>query len=169
MATLRKDGRWMARRMIQGKSWTAYGATREEADTNLRLVLGDTLSTPTGSRLHDVAVRLWWPNLEYVSHASKTRYVGVYRQYIADSIGIMEIGEVNVSDCQAVIREAGRRLSPSSLSLIRSVMHQIFKAAQADGLIGKNPADFLEWLAHSPHLLLMRTIGTIRWGITQPA
>jgi len=146
MATKRGDGRWMARRQIEGQKLTAYGHTAEEAEAKLKELVLDleaTRWTLTGLRLHDVAARLWFPKLDYVAHTSRVRYIGSYRKWIAPTIGSKPVTEATVSDCQRVISEAQKSLAPNSLLVVRSVLHQIFRCAQEEQLITSNPAEFV--------------------------
>ena len=147
MATQRTDGRWMARKQIEKQKLTAYGSTNEEAEAALQekiLDLQAMSSTPKRQRLHDIAIRLWFPQLDYVAHTSKVRYIGTYRKWLADQIGQLEIAEITMSDCQGVISAAQKVLAPNSVMTVRSVMHQIFRAAQIEGLITINPSEFVK-------------------------
>lgn len=143
MATKRRDGRWVARRMSQGKTVSAYGQTAEEADAKLAEMLQPIPLTSQGSRLHDIAARLWFPKLDYVAHTSRVRYIGAYRKWVAPTVGAMVIKEIGVSDCQRVIAKAQAELAPNSLMVVRSVLHQILRCAQEEQLITVNPAEFV--------------------------
>jgi len=77
MATLRKDGRWMARK--QGK--TGYGKTPEAADADLSRKLNPEPDTPwigNEPTLHEVAKRYWFPHIQTLQPTSEKRYRGCW-------------------------------------------------------------------------------------------
>lgn len=143
MATQRRDGRWMARRQIEGQKLTAYGQTAEEAEVKLReliLDLENTRSTLKGSRLHDVAARLWFPMIASLNHRTQIRYTRCYQKWVAPTLGALSITEIRVRHCQDLINEAGKELAPKSLLMVKSILHQILEAAYDNEMIHRNPA-----------------------------
>ena len=69
-----------------------------------------------------------------------------YRKYldkVISALGSKEIKDITVDDVQQLL-DSNSNLSHKTLKDLKSVLHQILKYAQSDGLITKNPCDSVD-------------------------
>ena len=143
MATLRKDGRWTCGKRMNGKLIFGYGKTPAEAEENLADKL-TRWTRPTGNitTLHDVAKSLWYPQIQHLAPTSKTKYEGVYKNHIRDSIGHLAPSELGFAELQGWINNL--KTGDATKRFARDVIGQILKLAEQAGLIEKNPVQFVK-------------------------
>jgi integrase len=136
MATLRKDGRWMAR----SRGMSGYGRTPEEADADLQRKLNPTHSIGERPTLHDVAKALWYPQIGRLKPLTQKKYEGVYVTHIRPVLGARPIDEITAGDVQRVLNAmtAGAR----TVGFARHILGQILKTAEAERLLNYNAARF---------------------------
>jgi len=147
MATLRKDGRWMARKRLQdGTRIAVYGATEEEANRALAQAIEElaTLSNARLTSLHDVALNVWYPRIEHLKPLSKKKYEGVYVNWIRPAIGHIEPNSITVANIQALVNKAAGKRSPRTAAYIRDIVSQILNCAEEVGLVPRNVAKFVK-------------------------
>lgn len=160
MATLRKDGRWVATwtHPATKKRESFYGATNLEAD-GLRDAAarahesGRTLSAdPT---LHEIATEIWWPTVEgTVEPTSLRRYRDVYVRYVRPEFGARLAGSVTRSEVQRWVnaimatpvegrarKPAGQLLSPETARKAKGLLGTIYRLAVAERVVAHNPCD----------------------------
>ncbi len=145
MATLRNDGRWMARAKSQaGKTIYGYGKTAQDAESDLAAKL-EALSTPSispAATLHEVAKALWFPSIAHLRPLSQKKYTGVYVNHIRDRIGHRRIDELTTGDVQSLVNRY--KAQPAMAAYIRDLVGQILRCAEAEALLLRNPARFVK-------------------------
>lgn len=67
----------------------------------------------------------------------------MYKNYVSESLGLKEIGNIKYSDIKAfynqLIRDKG--FKPNSMEIINTILHPTFTLAVRDGYIRTNPTD----------------------------
>ncbi|MBI5707602.1 MAG: tyrosine-type recombinase/integrase [Armatimonadetes bacterium] len=140
MATRRSDGRWMARRNVNGKPVYGYGASEEEADADLESklipLIGPLGASPT--TLHELAKEVWYPHIEQLAPLTQKRYEGVYTNHIRGRLGNLPL--------EAITPMAIRRWlngmvadSDSTKRYVLEILKGILMHAVRMELIGRNP------------------------------
>jgi len=86
---------------------------------------------------------------EYISikyelkDSTRCNYKYMWKQFIRDAIGYMEVGAIKYSDVKkfyiSLIRDKG--FKPNSVENIQTLLHPVFAAAVRDGYIRTNPTD----------------------------
>lgn len=137
MATQRKDGRYQAKRRINGKLVYRYGRTEIEAERLADQAAGiSRLSRkPTlnefSAEVHSQTVRgkskKWIDQIKWAL------------DHILPVFGEREIESITRAEIQAFLNDKGRTLSLSSVGHIRKVFFSIMELADADDVIPKNP------------------------------
>lgn len=139
MATLRADGRWMARKRVKGERISGYGATAEEAEADLQAKL--TLTAPLARQklvtLHDLSETLWTPHIERLAPFTARRYVSSYVNHIREPLGHYPLQKIDT----LVIREwlAKSKATDYSKSFALDVLTNLLGHAVRADLIPKNP------------------------------
>ena len=158
MASLRVDGRWVARKRVNQARIVGYGKTSEEADENLRQNLADFLNPQLieprqPNTLHDCAVALWEPRIQQTSKETQRRYSACYAQHIYPHLGSKPITEIRSSDVQQWVNcltttrvsRSGKgaktsQMSPKTILFTVGVFRQIINCCIDEGIISRSPA-----------------------------
>ena len=78
-----------------------------------------------------------------IKHSTRANYKYMYKHYVHDEIGCMNIASIKYSDIKKfyihLINDIG--FKPNSMEIINTILHPIFTAAVKDGLIRLNPTD----------------------------
>lgn len=74
--------------------------------------------------------------------STRSGYFYMYRQYVSDSLGLENIGNIKYSDVKkfylSLLQE--KKLSPNTIECINTVLHPVFTLAVRDGYIRINPS-----------------------------
>lgn len=75
--------------------------------------------------------------------STRNNYKYMYKNYVAESLGLKKIGSIKYSDVKAfynsLIREKG--FKPNSMEIVHTILHPTFTLAVRDGYIRSNPTD----------------------------
>ena len=149
----RKDGRFDASRMIQGKRIWGYGPTQEDADADLarKLVQIQEPSLTAFSTLREFAREAWFPLIDNKADATKKRYMAAYR-HIDQALGLRPIGEITSPNIQRFINELKTKqvsrsgkgavthpMDPTTIRFIAGVFSSILILAVDMGIIARSP------------------------------
>lgn len=138
MATLRKDGRWVARLRSQGQTVVAYGSTAEEAEEALRAKLTPSIEIPgPGATLHEFAKSFWYRRIQQRDPLTVKRYDGVYVNHLKAPFGNMPLDGIRPAHIYHWLDT-----SPASDYTKRyalDVLSMILGLAEKMDLIVKNP------------------------------
>ena len=98
-----------------------------------------------------------------LKQSTRTNYRYMYDKYIRDDIGKMLIKSITYSDCKRffnkLIHERG--FKPSSVEIINTLLHPVFRIAVRDNVIRTNPIDGIiaelkrsnDWVVEKRHAL----------------
>jgi integrase len=142
MATLRSDGRWIARIMFEGKTYSAYGLSDEEAEEKLRAKLLSTseikpAKVDQGDSLDAFAQKVWMPRVETLSELTQSRYKSAYNSHIKPRLGDFDIKSLDMATLQVWMNSL--ELGAKSKIMVKSCISQILDLALDYDLIAKNP------------------------------
>lgn len=149
--TQQKDGRWVARIQIgkthegKPKIKALYGRTEPEVKKKLReykkeMALGTNESIKMTVSQY---IERWLIDykLNSLKPASYDRMESVLNNYVKDTIGIYQMGNLTSNDIQKLINEKCKTLSYSSVKKIIELLIPCFKHSVLVGDINKNPCD----------------------------
>lgn len=78
-----------------------------------------------------------------LKQSTRTNYKYMYKKYVRDTIGAKKIASIKYTDIKKfyihLIRDVG--FKPSSLEIIHTILHPVFKIAVRDGKIRTNPSE----------------------------
>lgn len=164
--TKRKDGSWMGRLMVGRKSdgkpniKCIYGKTRKEVQEKL-IALANSVNVGTYVEPSKLMLLTWLENWlkEYKSIDLKPKTYDSYDQIINTSINPI-IGETLIKDLKPdhiqkliSILTNEKKLSPSTIKRIYSILNSALKQAVINELIYKNPAEFVSLPKQNPKLV----------------
>lgn len=149
----RVDGRFSARKMVNGKRFQGYGRTQEEADADLARKL-HPIQEPTltgSSTLREFAREAWFPRIAGKPEETKGRYMAAYR-HIDATFGMTPLERITPQLIQRFVNELGRRLvsrsgkgtekHPMDTTTVRYTAHllaSILNLAEQMDVIAKTP------------------------------
>lgn len=144
--TMRKDGRYMARFMYQGKNYVLYDTNLEQLETaieDLRYEVRHGLY----EKEQNITVDAWfhtWMN-EYKRRQVKATtcrvYDTTYSVHIKPYIGGKKMKDVRPLHLQQILNAESEKMKQQTLSGIHIVMNMLFKQAYKNGIIRQNPAE----------------------------
>ena len=158
MATLRADGRWVARKRVNGQRISGYGTTSEEANESLRLQISEFLTPQLidcskPKTLHECAVAFWQPRIHQTSVRTQKRYSACYALHIYPYFGSKCVLEIKSSDVQnwvnilseKLVSRSGRgkvstKMAPKTVLFTLGVLRQILILCVEEGTIQRSPA-----------------------------
>jgi integrase len=166
--TQQKDGRWVARIQIgkthdgKPKVKALYGKTEPEVRKKLReykKVMAQGINEAIKMTVSQYIER-WLINYKQNSlkPASYDRMEGVLNNYIKNTIGIYQMGNLTSNDIQKLINEKSKTLSYSSVKKIIELLRPCFKHAVLVGDLNKNPCDAVSLPRQSSMVVKTKTI-----------
>lgn len=151
--TLRQDGRWHGRVMVDGRRRSVYATSQQEVVAKLQALQQQvgaglpavdqraTVGTYLTRWLSDVAPRL--------RTTTATRYAGLVKGQIIPAVGRIKLHQLQPSDVAAMMSQVQRGgLSARTASHCRAVLRAALSDAERDGIVHRNVAK----LADPPHL-----------------
>ena len=144
-----KDGRWVARIQIgkttdgKPKIKALYGHSEREVRKKLRdyqreLVSGiEEVSKLTVAEYIDRWLKVY--KAKSVKPSTYDRMENTFIYHVRDSIGYIQVGNINSIDIQNLINEKSEFLSYSSVKKIQELLNACFKQAEIIGDIRRNP------------------------------
>lgn len=159
---MRKDGRAAASAIYEGKRITKYGKTKTEAKQKLDAYLADLRSgKATTSPKQTVGQYLthWLEDSRRlrIELTSLNRYRCILRLHLIPAFGHLQLSQLTKERVQAFYAEkldAGS--SPRTVSCIHSLLSSALKDAVGDGVLSRNPCDYVtlpKQRKHKPHVL----------------
>ncbi len=149
--TKQKDGRWVARIQIgktldgKPKIKALYGKTEPECKRKLKEYKKEIAKGINQVSKLTVAeyIERWLKAYKFYSlkPASYDRLESVFNNYVKDSIGYYQMGNITSNDIQKLINKMSESLSYSSVKKIIELLRPCFKHAVLVGVINKNPCD----------------------------
>ena len=158
----RPDGSWWGRITIgvdkdgKQKRKAFYGKTRADVQKKITAALND-INMGSYVNTPNVTLGSWldtWFN-EYaansVKHSTKVSYDGIINKHIKPHLGRMKLTDIRPDNIQKFYNdklENGRvdgegGLSPKTIKNIHNMLHKALQQALENGLINKNPSDFV--------------------------
>lgn len=139
----RKDGRFPASQVVDGKRIWGYGRTPDEAERDLQHKISTRsigISSPRGS-VHDLAKRFWYPSLEFLRPLTKRRYMDAYALHVFPVFGHKMPGDLNRGSVQEWVNSLAstKKLSASSIGMARHVLRQLVRIMEDEALILRDP------------------------------
>jgi len=141
--------RWCAQVTLNGHRITKYGKTRVECREWIKEMIAKVNAglTYEGMQFTVEGFLEAWLNGKELSRRPKTvlQYRQVAHQHILPQIGGMQLQDVHPSHLKqlyALKRDEGR--GARTVQLIHAVLHNAFKQAVLEGILGRNPADAVE-------------------------
>lgn len=149
------DGRWRGQATIAGKRAGVYGATRKEAQTKLRQLIGDAdrgLLPPTERLTLAQHIERWLEDVVKRTRRPRTleNYRDMARLHILPRLGTMKLTQLQPAHLQQLygaISDGG--LSPKSVRIVHGVLHCALKQAVDWNLVPRNVAS----LANPPRVI----------------
>lgn len=156
--TQRKDGTYMWRKSINGKSYCLYAKTLGEIKQKRNVALGEIekgefkgkhekMREERELAKKDITLNEWffqWEKVYRIGNVKESTLNNEHRLYIkhfSDNIGKMELKNIRQIDIANVLNTLSKDgQSYSSLSRYASILSIIFKDAINNGLIDSNPA-----------------------------
>jgi integrase len=148
--TKRKDGRWMARYILETstgpKRKAVYGKTRKEAFDKLTEAQAARNSGALTFDAEELTVGKYldrWleSTRDSVKPVSWENYARTVRLHLKPTLGNTKLAKLTPGRVQALYDEKRRTLSPASVKLIHAVLHKALKQAQMWRLIRENVAE----------------------------
>jgi integrase len=148
--TKRKDGRWMARYILETstgpKRKAVYGKTRKEAFDKLTEAQAARNSGALTFDAEELTVgeyldRWLESTRDSVKPVSWENYARTVRLHLKPTLGNTKLAKLTPGRVQALYDEKRRTLSPASVKLIHAVLHKALKQAQMWRLIRENVAE----------------------------
>lgn len=146
-----KDGRWVARIQIgktldgKPKIKALYGKSEPECKRKLKEYKKEITKGINEISKLTVAeyIERWLKTYKFNSlkPASYDRLESVFNNYVKDSIGYLQMGNITSNDIQKLINTKSKNLSYSSVKKIVELIRPCFKHAVLVGDIHKNPCD----------------------------
>lgn len=100
---------------------------------------GYKAANTTLNRFYDEYIALKYE----LKDSTRCNYKYMWKKFIQDGLGTMEIGKIKFSDVKkfyiSLIREGG--FKPNSVENIQTILHPVFDSAVRDGYIRMNPTD----------------------------
>ena len=141
--------RWCAQVSLNGHRVTKYGKTRGECREWMKEMLAkiDTGLTYEGTHVTVQSFIEMWLKGKELSRRPKTvlQYEQVVSQHIMAYLGKLRLQDVHPSHIKqlyALKRDEGR--GDRTVQLIHTILHNIFKQAVREGILGRNPVDAVE-------------------------
>ena len=174
------DGRWRGQATIAGKRAGVYGATRKEAQTKLRQLIGeaDRGILPVVERATVGEYMTRWL-VDEVRHTRKARtydsYSDAARLYIVPTIGAIKLTQLQPAHVKSLhAAMLGDGLAPRTIRIAHGALHCALKQAVEWGMLPRNVAAY----ARPPRLKraevqafdsdearrLREVAGPTRWG-----
>lgn len=133
------SGSYRARLMIDGQTYTATFATKEEADEWAIVTRGRVVGERAARRLTVEEYARRWVG-EFIDTADG---VGRYRhdvaEYIVPALGSCPLVEVTPAEVAALLEQVGAEMSPVIAEQVRTTLQELFADAADDGLITRSP------------------------------
>lgn len=127
---------------VTGLRKSYYGKTESEALQKAQK------ATKSDDSLCWFYEKVYFPTISMRSRNYRTQVSWVFDQHIAPRIGNMNLEDITRQVLQRHFNTIG--LSHGSMRIIRAVMHSIFKLAEEDGLIPKNPVKGVRIVEEGP-------------------
>ena len=141
-ATLRSDGRYVLKRVIDGKTKYFYGRSPDEVEEKARaahahnITNNDTLKTWMDYWLENVMQ----PNIENDTHEN---YKSLIEKHITGddvSLGQKRLRDITTQDIRLFLNKKGETMSPQSVLKLHFFIKSSLQQASHDGVILKSPA-----------------------------
>lgn len=149
----RKDGRFDASKMHQGRRVWGYGPTQDAADADLARKLAEIQepSLTGSSTLREFAREAWSPLIANKLESTRRRYMAAYR-HVDQALGMKPIESITAQSCQRFINELKLKqvsrsgkgavthpMDPTTIRFVAGVFSSILSLAVDMGLIAKTP------------------------------
>ena len=156
----RKEGRWEGRLTINGARKSFYGETKAVVKQKAR----DYLQKVANGYVEPQKILLneyitYWLETYKLNKIEPSSYSRLYRVFdcqIRNTIGTKMIGDVTTADIQKLIEQHANptsdKFTPLALSGLKKILHLLnpcFKMAVAEGIIDKNPCEYVMLPAES--------------------
>ena len=143
----RKDGRYMFRWTVNGQEKTVYALTLAELREKELQIQNDIQDDIDGQKANNITLNdmfeKYMQGKTELKQSTRTNYLYMYKNYVADTLGKKKIGKIKYSDVKgfynSLIREKG--FKPNSMEIINTILHPVFTLAVRDGYIRANPSD----------------------------
>src|SRR6266571_1590779 len=154
----RKDGRWAASFYLEsGQRKTLYGETRKEAYEKLQKALreqeqGTLVAGPQQTIRQYLEHWLEEVHKPAIRESSYVRYRRLLTNHILPILGKMQIRELTAQHVQALYaRKLKEGLSPKTIKLIHTIIHQALKNAVRWRLVSRNVCEDVSLPRQSRH------------------
>lgn len=131
MATMRKDGRWMARIRRKGERPLAvYGKTEQEAEEKLAALAkagsGPAPPAYSAGTFAEFVYSVYTPHVyPDIRNTSRRKYDELFRYHILPALGRLPIAEIGIQEMQALrqgLKRTDRRKGPLSPTHVREIV-----------------------------------------------
>jgi integrase len=145
----KSDGRWEGRITFDGKPFSVYGETRQEAQGKLELAKRQReQGIPRLDERQTVEqyLRSWLANYEATVRYDTWRRASQYVElHIIPVIGRVRLARLTAQQVQALYADRmSKGLSPSTVRHLHAVLHKALKSAERLGLVARNVASAVD-------------------------
>jgi integrase len=165
----RPDGRWRARwrEYAGGPQHSRHFPKKVEAERFLDVVRGDLargvyVDPNAGRRIAFGVYATEWASAQPWRQSTRDRVASVLRVHLAPTFGARPIGSIRSSEVQAWATGLADRLAPSTVEAAYRLLSTIMRAAVADRVLGRSPAEGVRLARRDGVLLVPLTVEEVR-------